>query len=424
MGSTASKEQVQTIGKLSKASEGESSGCPYKPEEPSKPQEVAKEEKGGCPYKGPFSGNFMSCPVKKNEKKLDETGEDNAISNVNNMPTKANQSPAPNQDVSLSTERVASTIPKSGEGTWVYPSPQMFYNALVRKNKLDDDTTADDMESVVALHNNMNERTWKQVLEWEKLVTDNDNVKLTKFMGRPQDLSPKAQLKHFLLGHPLPFDRHDWTVKREDGTVVRYVIDYYHDDAKSSAEPGSGLPGLNDRVESLLVDVRPALDSPSQFYQRAILLPWAKYVENTATELEVLPLRPSKSLATQVAESQSVWDNVITKKDASAKEEEAKELAIQFGIALQECESQGSKVSRCKSDRDCQEATLDLIQCFGKLWCPIQHQALLNALSSSEESNIEKALEELSSCVEFTQQRMDQSKKEYPKIWQKVPNQN
>ena len=49
----------------------------------------------------------------------------------NNMPLAANQAPFPGQKALLSTERIQSNIPKGGtESTWVYPSPQMFYNAL------------------------------------------------------------------------------------------------------------------------------------------------------------------------------------------------------------------------------------------------------------------------------------------------------
>ena len=51
----------------------------------------------------------------------------------NNMPTVARQDMAPGQKNPISTSRQVSTIPKSGAGgTWVYPSPQMFYNSLVR----------------------------------------------------------------------------------------------------------------------------------------------------------------------------------------------------------------------------------------------------------------------------------------------------
>eukprot|EP00957_Ditylum_brightwellii_P090781 6913203-Ditylum_brightwellii.AAC.1 len=141
--------------------------------------------------------------------------------------------PAPFQSNSLSTNRVSSNIPKGGTddgATWTYPSPQMFYNSLARKNKLGD-TTEDDIESVVALHNNMNEKTWYKVLQWEDLLSSSSEqkgelgggIKLSRFQGRPSDLSPKAYFKHYILGHPLPFDRHDWIIVRPDtGEEQRY----------------------------------------------------------------------------------------------------------------------------------------------------------------------------------------------------------
>jgi hypothetical protein len=47
----------------------------------------------------------------------------------NNMPVVPNQMPAVGQRQLLSTEREQSTIPKGGtDGTWAYPSAQMFYN--------------------------------------------------------------------------------------------------------------------------------------------------------------------------------------------------------------------------------------------------------------------------------------------------------
>ena len=46
------------------------------------------------------------------------------------MPLEPNQQPFPGQRKPISVERQPSTIPKGGTaaGTWVYPSPQMFYN--------------------------------------------------------------------------------------------------------------------------------------------------------------------------------------------------------------------------------------------------------------------------------------------------------
>lgn len=45
-----------------------------------------------------------------------------------------NQSPAPDQPFDLSINREESTIPRHGtEKNWVYPSEQMFWNAMLRK---------------------------------------------------------------------------------------------------------------------------------------------------------------------------------------------------------------------------------------------------------------------------------------------------
>lgn len=155
----------------------------------------------------------------------------------NNMPAVPLQGAAPGQASSLDTTRVKSTIPKGDDGaslgaTWEYPSPQMFWNAMVRKNKTGG-ASEDDMGVVVAIHNNMNETTWADVCAWEALSAGGgataDGVKaappkLLRFTGRPFDTSPKARLKQALLGCPLPFDRHDWVVLRGDGEEVRCVF--------------------------------------------------------------------------------------------------------------------------------------------------------------------------------------------------------
>ena len=49
----------------------------------------------------------------------------------------ANQNPAPDQPFPLPTNRQVSSIPKvtpdGGKEFWVYPSQQMFWNAMLRK---------------------------------------------------------------------------------------------------------------------------------------------------------------------------------------------------------------------------------------------------------------------------------------------------
>ena len=87
----------------------------------------------------------------------------------------------------------------------------MFYNAMQRKGW---SPREEDMRSVLAIHNAVNEQTWKEVLKWEDLHRDEcGQPRLVRFQGRPTDYSPKARLRS-LLGYQLPFDRHDWVVDR------------------------------------------------------------------------------------------------------------------------------------------------------------------------------------------------------------------
>lgn len=385
---------------------------------------------GGCPVKQPPKSEG-GCPVKKdNNNKTVYNVYSQPIDATNNMPSIANQLPAPQQSETLSTDRVKSTISKGNTDnnqTWTYPSPQMFYNALVRKGKLGD-TKEEDISSVVALHNNMNERTWRQVVEWEKLAGE-DDPKLLKFIGRPCDLSPKARLKHWLLFHPLPFDRHDWTVQRSDGTTVRYVIDYYHDETQSSGEEGTGMPALTDHVKSLLVDVRPALDRPQDLYQRAVKMPSA--LSNNTTAFEQLPLAPSESLESTMVESMQVWDSIIDNKLQEEQqrhaqeaannigEKEATALAKAFVESLKNCKKAQKRVANCNSDVECQQAALDLTRCMGQVWCPLQLAGLTESLTNDNDADIEVALERLTTCVQSASQRTMMAREQFPSVFPK-----
>eukprot|EP00215_Chloropicon_roscoffensis_P000179 CAMPEP_0198461712 /NCGR_PEP_ID=MMETSP1456-20131121/393_1 /TAXON_ID=1461544 ORGANISM="Unidentified sp., Strain RCC1871" /NCGR_SAMPLE_ID=MMETSP1456 /ASSEMBLY_ACC=CAM_ASM_001119 /LENGTH=321 /DNA_ID=CAMNT_0044186781 /DNA_START=60 /DNA_END=1028 /DNA_ORIENTATION=- len=178
-------------------------------------------------------------------------GGSGAIDSKNNMPLEANQQPSVGQLKPLSVDREPSTIPKGGtESTWTYPSPQMFFNALNRKGKADG-VDEEDMENVIFFHNGMNERTWEMVKRWEALhhaeYDEKNQPKLSRFLGRPHDLSPMARVRSLFYGD-VPFDRHDWYVDR-NGEEVRYVIDFYFDEEKAGT------------MEAFEVQARPALDS-------------------------------------------------------------------------------------------------------------------------------------------------------------------
>ena len=149
----------------------------------------------------------------------------------------------------------------------------------------------------------MNEATWQRVAAWEAMHARAcpAGPRLLRFRGRPHDLSPAARLAAWA-GGPMPFDRHDWVVDRcgqEAGRAekgggaqgdgcdgrrrlsaprtprarpqtprnqpkplggkllqVRYVIDFYFDDA------AAGTPA------AFSLRVRPALDGPSALYDR------------------------------------------------------------------------------------------------------------------------------------------------------------
>ncbi|KAI3622935.1 CYC3 [Malassezia furfur] len=253
------------------------------------------------------------CPIAHDHTGLTQGEELNPL---NNMPY-LTQAAAPAQKTKLSTERTVSSIPRaptsagkgdspygapaqcpiphdkrdappsqasacpvqhdSGEsqpGNWEYPSPQQFYNALVRKGW---ETPEESVDMMVLIHNFLNERAWQEVIEWEKLAgSDVSTLQLTRFQGRPGTLSPRARLFGWLgwampdrFNTEPPFDRHDWIVRRAptadkpEGEEVRYVIDYYStpDDPETDEA-------------SFHLDVRPALDSFSALRTR-----WKKTLE-------------------------------------------------------------------------------------------------------------------------------------------------
>ncbi|KAF8074737.1 cytochrome c/c1 heme-lyase [Lyophyllum atratum] len=211
------------------------SGCPV-------PHKTVDASAASCPVAHDAPAKAAQCPI-------DHEG----VNPLNQMPHLA-QAPAPNQTIQLSTERTGSSIPRDNSAKWDYPSPQQFYNALVRKGW---ETPEEHVETMVDIHNFLNERAWMEVLKWEKRQYTHDDIQLARFKGRPGEMSPKARFWMFAgwllpsrFNSDAPFDRHDWVVRRpQTGEEVRYVIDYY----SAPPEP-DGSPVFS-------LDVRPALDS-------------------------------------------------------------------------------------------------------------------------------------------------------------------
>jgi len=133
-------------------------------------------------------------------------------------------------------------------GNWIYPSQEMFFNAMKRKGN---EAQAQDMSSVVPIHNAVNERAWSEIKKWEEGQGSEacGGPKLVSFAGDSKALTPKARWNNFI-GYALPFDRHDWVVDR-CGKHVDYVIDFYS--GKGEGLMGKGL--------NFYLDVRPKLNS-------------------------------------------------------------------------------------------------------------------------------------------------------------------
>lgn len=101
-----------------------------------------------------------------------------SLNPLNSIPKNLSVTRAPGQVMDLSTERTASTIPRpkapdddpypssehNGRTVWDYPSPQQFYNALVRKGW---ETPEESIDMVVDIHNFINEQAWQEVMKWE-----------------------------------------------------------------------------------------------------------------------------------------------------------------------------------------------------------------------------------------------------------------
>ncbi|GAA5826102.1 hypothetical protein JCM10212_002411, partial [Sporobolomyces blumeae] len=159
-------------------------GCPMHQPEPQQPPQPPP----GCP---------MHSSTSETHNKPSTSSFDHAprgqVNELNNIPDLA-QAPSPGQKHHLPLERTISSIPrapssqapgqsacpvnhgKSSDSSttptaadktdqWEYPSPQQFYNALVRKGW---ETPEESVEMMVNIHNWLNEEAWAQVRKWEE----------------------------------------------------------------------------------------------------------------------------------------------------------------------------------------------------------------------------------------------------------------
>ena len=317
---------------------------------------------------------------------------------LNRMPAAPAQQRAPGQTADLPTDRVESTIPNGSGSNWVYPSEQMFYNALQRKGK-GDGVDAHSMGAVVAIHNNMNERAWKRVLEWESAhdATCALPRRLVRFLGRPDDLSPKAAANYYLGRKPRPFDRHDWTVDR-CGKEVRYIIDYYD---VASARERDRVPTLQeeDAVPSIEVDARPALDSSTAAFDRLRAMIGALPSEASA------PAAPAA-----VAADTAIGSAAVASAGSGVPLRESAPLASSSSTtttaaAVREaCAAHMAELQACTDDASCTRAHMGLIMCMAQQVCAGEADAFTSLRGrTSDEATAQLASERyhaVERCVE------------------------
>ncbi|XP_063062846.1 holocytochrome c-type synthase [Engraulis encrasicolus] len=245
-------------------------GCPMHREAPKAAPSRPVSPPSECPMhqtaapaapKGPVhqerAYEFVECPMKA-------AAQGNDINLANMMPP-PNQVPAPDQPFDLSVNREESKIPRAGtDKNWVYPSEQMFWNAMLRKGWRwkEDDLAPNDMSNIIRLHNRNNEQAWEEILKWEAMHAEECpcGPSLKRFGGKAKEFSPRARLRHWM-GYELPYDRHDWIVDR-CGKEVRYIIDYYDGDVDQNTYQFSVL------------DVRPAFDSMTAVWDRVKVAWW------------------------------------------------------------------------------------------------------------------------------------------------------
>jgi cytochrome c heme-lyase len=269
----------------------------------------------------------------------------------------------------------------SKEGNWVYPSEQMFFNALHRKGK-GEGVQEEAMPAVIAIHNNMNENTWLEVLKWEALRKDEcDAPKLLRFMGRPDELTVKAGLKYYTGLSPKPFDRHDWTVDR-CGRHVRYLIDYYDVAKHRGADRVPTSLHEVDATPSIQVDVRPAIwtdavpSTDAAVDQLRMLWRGARRAASRALDPDAPP-PPSPPADAGAAKARAEADRLARATPASARAP-APPPAPRNAVAervRERCAEQMAALSACNDERECSAAHIGLTACIAQQVCRDEFRA-------------------------------------------------
>lgn len=200
-------------------------------------------------------------PVRGKTTTTKRLSEDRVVSSIPRHATTS--TPKAESTPTLTSTSSPSSTP-TDDPNWVYPSEAQFFRAMLRKHQAGlyqpgaTPPNPADMQTIVPIHNAVNEKAWAEVLKWEAGQGGDKcgGIRLVSFKGRPKERTPRAWI-NVALGYTAPFDRHDWVINR-CGEEVRYVIDFYSGRPATSIQASPDMPSAGNL--SFHLDVRPALD--------------------------------------------------------------------------------------------------------------------------------------------------------------------
>lgn len=292
----AQAEAQKANGEAVTAPQSPHASIPHAPTSQTPPQSSQPAQKGGFFSGWPSLWASSTPPTpQQSAQPSQNSSQKPVLATGTHQAYNAFKTPAAPSPTELGTDRVVSSIPRTTpdesdatsatptarpvnhevetgadpvSGNWVYPSERMFFDAMKRKGN--DNAQPTDMRVVVPIHNAVNERAWKEILEWEAPYVGETKKcggpRLHSFAGLSTSMTPRARF-NTLLGYSAPFDRHDWVVDR-CGTQVEYVIDFYAGRPGSSIAQQTQKPGQPQI--NFYLDVRPKLNSWEGIKMRAL----------------------------------------------------------------------------------------------------------------------------------------------------------
>merc|ERR1712014_326953 len=95
----------------------------------------------------------------------------------------------------------------------------------------------------------------------------------------------------------------------------------------------------------------------------------------------------------------------------------AKEVALTFAKALEDCTEQRIAMENCTTEEDYPKASMDLTMCFGKTLCQVQHQSLIKVVGEDDDAKTEAALQTLTECVMLKTAERRMAREQHPHLF-------